>query len=115
MKVKKAKKGFMDGYKTYDPEEEGYGSPDEWRSNFYERLGFEKAVEVLGDSDPLQVMEIAEINPTWDDILKAYRKMLLRWHPDRWQNVTEEEAKGILAKAKKVIAAFEVLEKRYKK
>jgi hypothetical protein len=115
MKTKKAKKGFMDGYKTYDPNTEGYGSPDEWRSCFYERLGFDKAVEVLGEDDPLQVMEISSINPTWDDILKAYRKLLLKWHPDRWHNVSEAEAKEILAKAKKVIAAFEILEERYKK
>jgi DnaJ-class molecular chaperone len=110
MKTKKAKKGFLDGYKTYNPNKEGYGSPDEWRSDFYERLGYEKAVEVLGEDDPLQILQISNINPTWDEISRAYRKLILMWHPDR--NPNNEDA---VKMAKRVIAAFEVLEKRYKK
>jgi hypothetical protein len=100
----------MDGYKTYDPNTEGYGNPDEWRSCFYERLGFDKAVEVLGEDDPLQVLEINSINPTWDEISRAYRRQILRWHPD----VSGADHEKALAMAKKVIAAFEILEERYR-
>jgi hypothetical protein len=113
MKVKssKPKKGFLDGYKTYNPNTEGYGNPDDWRSDFFNRLGIDKAIEVLGKDDPLRILEISNINPTWEEISRNYRKMILRWHPDKNPNNYEESLKM----AKQVIAAFEVLEQRYKK
>lgn len=110
VKSDKPKKGFMDGYKTYNPNTEGYGSPEDWRSNFFERLGIDKATEILGEEDPLSVLGITEKNPPWDVISRAYRKMVLKWHPDL--NPGNEDA---VSMAKQVIAAFEVLEKRYGK
>jgi len=106
----KLKRGFLDGYKTYNPNTEGYGSPEEWRDCFFERLGIDKATEVLGEEDPLSVLGITEKKPSWDVISKAYRRMILKWHPDR--NPSNEDAVKI---AKQVIAAFEVLEHRYGK
>ena len=41
------KKGFTEGYKTYDPEEQGYGSSFEWKRNFYQRMSKEEAEEIL--------------------------------------------------------------------
>lgn len=105
-----AKKGFLEGYKTYDPTVEGYGTPDQWRNVFFERLGIEKAHEILQEEDPLSVLGIASKKPTWNDVLKAFRKKVLEWHPDR--NPNNEEA---LTMSKKVIAAFEILERRYGK
>ena len=32
-------------------------------------------------------------NATADDIKSAYRKMALKWHPDRWVNGTDAEKK----------------------
>jgi DnaJ-domain-containing protein 1 len=81
-KIPKPKKGFLDGYKTYDASE-GYGHPEQWKEAFFERLGVDKALEVLGEDDPLQLLGITTEGFTWDDILKAYRKMMMKWHPDR--------------------------------
>ena len=39
LKTKKQKKGFLDGYKTYDPSIEGYGNPEKWKHAFNQRMG----------------------------------------------------------------------------
>lgn len=52
-----------------------------------------------------------------DVIKKAYRKLALKWHPDRHQNGEEEDAKQAEAKFKGISEAYEVLsdpEKRKK-
>ena len=107
-KEPKPKRGFLDGYKTYDPSTEGYGSPLEWRDAFFERLGLDKANEVLGADDPLILLGITSPKPTWEEITNKFRRLILSCHPDR--NPDSAEA---AEKAKKVIAAFEVLEARY--
>jgi DnaJ-class molecular chaperone len=104
----KPKKGFLDGYKTYDTRTEGYGHPSQWREAFFERLGVDKAIEVLGDEDPLRVLGITTTDFTWNDILKAYRQMMMKWHPDLNKSEDAHEM------SKKITAAFEVLESRYK-
>lgn len=105
-----AKKGFLDGYKTYNPVVEGYGNSEQWRNAFFERLGIDEAYEILNEEDPLIVLGIVDKKPTWDEIQRAFRRKILQWHPD--QNQDNEEA-AIMAK--KVIAAFEILEQRYGK
>lgn len=108
MKTKAKKKGFMDGYKKYDPSKDGYGSPDDWRNCFFERMGFEKAIEVLGADDPLVLFGLNS-TATWDDVQKAYRTLSRQWHPDL--NKSDDAAERM----KKINAAFEVLERRYGK
>jgi hypothetical protein len=109
VRVKATKRGFMDVYKkTYDTSE-GHGNPAEWRNNFFERLGIDKAKEVLGADDPLTLLGITCLMPSWEQICKAYRKLILQCHPDR--NLTDVEE--CLQKAKKVNAAMEILENRY--
>jgi len=103
-----AKNEFLEGYETYDPEEEGYGHPTEWRDTFFERMGLEKARRLLGARDPLKVIGIQIRNPTWAEISNAFRKIILKLHPDL--NPDNEEA---LAEAKEAIAAYEILEDRY--
>ena len=107
--TKKPKKGFLDGYKTYDPSKEGFGSPAQWREAFYERLGFEKAQEVLGDENPYFVLGFASENVTWPEIQQAYRDLAKKWHPDMNKG-NEEEAKK---QFQRIQAAFEILEARY--
>lgn len=109
VREKKPKKGFLEGYKTYDPAVEGYGSPTEWREAFFQRLGIEKANEVLGLDDPLTVLGITTPKPTWEEIQGKFRRLILQCHPDRNPDNLEEA----LAKSRKVIAAYEVLEQRY--
>lgn len=41
-KVKK-KRGFMDGYKTYDPVVSGYGSAKDWGAAFESVMGQDEA------------------------------------------------------------------------
>lgn len=92
---------FTDNYKTYDSV--GHGSSSEWRSSFYERMGFDKAIEVLGDDDPMVVFGLGA-NATWEDVLSTYRKLSIKHHPDRGGNS---------ATMIKINAAFEVLERRF--
>lgn len=44
-----------------------------------------------------------------DDIKKAYRKLAMKYHPDRWANGTEEEKKDAEQKFKEIAEANEVL------
>lgn len=99
----------MDVYKKSYDTSEGFGNPTEWRNNFFERLGVDKAREILGQDDPLTLLGVTSTKPTWEQICKAYRKLVLACHPDRNPDNPEECAEKI----KKVNAAFEVLENRY--
>jgi hypothetical protein len=47
-------KGFLDGYKTYDPASGGHGTPDSWKGAFRARMGLDEAKALLGlaDLDP---------------------------------------------------------------
>ena len=44
-----------------------------------------------------------------DDIKSAFKKMALKWHPDRWVNGTDEEKKVAEEKFKEASEAYEVL------
>lgn len=48
-------------------------------------------------------------NATEDDIKKAYRKLAMKYHPDRWANASEEEKKEAEEKFKEIAEANEVL------
>lgn len=76
------KKGFMDGYKTYNPKSEGYGDASQWKQAFNERMGYEEAVNILGDDSAYTVLGIV-FGATLAEIKKAYRKMAIKWHPDK--------------------------------
>lgn len=82
MKDKKPKRGFLDGYKTYDPKVEGYGSSSEWKGAFNERMGMDAAKKVVGDDSPHGILGL-EKNATWDAVKKAYRSLAMKHHPDK--------------------------------
>lgn len=46
---------------------------------------------------------------TDDEIKKSYRKLAMKYHPDRWANGTEEEKKDAESKFKDIAEAYEVL------
>jgi hypothetical protein len=102
-KEKKKKVGFMDRYKIQDGP---WGSPDEWRGAFFERMGIDKALETLGANDPLAWFDL-KANALWSDVVTAYRKAALKYHPDR--NGGDDSL------MKKTNAAYEVLEARFGK
>lgn len=54
-------------------------------------------------------------NASDDDIKKAYKKLVVKWHPDRWVNGTEEEKKTAEDKIKEINEAYSVLSDPEKK
>lgn len=99
----KKKRGFMDGYRTYDPEAEGFGSASEWRDSFNQRMGLNAAREALGTSIPRSVLGLGA-DATWNEIKKAWRRLVMEHHPDRG---------GDAARFIQVQAAYEVLAHEY--
>lgn len=104
MKAKKPKKGFLDGYKTYNPHKEGYGNATDWASAFSARMGIKEATETLGSKDPYVLLGLNR-DATWDEIRSAHRKMVMKWHPDRHLD-DKQEAERMF---KIIQAAYEVL------
>lgn len=97
----KKKRGFLD----YEQYEGPRGNPAEWRGEFFDRMGFDKAVEILGSDDPMVVFGL-DGSATWSDVVKVYRKLAIKHHPDKG---------GDVELMKKINAAYEVLEARFKK
>lgn len=81
---KKNKKGFLDGYKKYDPKVSGYGSPDKWRAAFDERMGYSQARDYLKGKNEDEIPFAAEMKAakTAAELQSIYRKAMLKNHPD---------------------------------
>ena len=90
-------------YKTFDPEVNGYGSEAEWRSSFKDRMGIDAARAAVGSDSPHGILGVLK-SATWDEIKKAYRKLVMQHHPDRG---------GDPAAFRKVQGAYEILEHVY--
>lgn len=52
---------------------------------------------------------------TPDQIKSAYRKLVLKWHPDKFPNASEKEKKEAEDKFKEIAAAYEVLSDQQKR
>lgn len=100
-----AKKGLLDGYKTYDTSQ-GFGSAKKWRNAFRERFSRQEAEAILetGEQTPHQILRIAA-GATPTEIKKAFRKLITEWHPDRNQHRIKEAEEM----SKKIIAAYSLL------
>jgi DnaJ-class molecular chaperone len=98
LKEKKPKKGFLDGYKTYDTKT-GYGSRAEWRSAWDERMSHGQATAALDRDNPMDVMGFSSM-PSKVELDKRYRELVMRTHPDRGGNAED---------FKKVQAAWSLL------
>jgi len=81
MKAKKAKRGFLEGYKTYDTSR-GRGSPAEWRQAFRVRMTREQADAILGDEEPRDILNL-DADASTSEIKSAYRAACLKHHPDQ--------------------------------
>ena len=100
-----AKKGFMDGYKTYNVKEEGYGDESAWKRAFNQRMGYEEARTILSNDDAYSILGIL-VGATLAEIKKAFHKMAMKWHPDKNPDV------DTTAKMQKIIAAYTFLSKK---
>ena len=102
IKSNKPKRGFCDGYKTYNPEAEGYGNASQWKQAFNERMGYDEAKNILAKDDPYTILGII-IGASLAEIKAAYRKMAMKWHPDKNKDIDTTE------KMQKIIAAYTYL------
>jgi hypothetical protein len=90
-------------YDTYDPEEEGYGSPEQWRATFEARIGRAECELVLDGEGPRAVLDLS-VGATQKEIKSAYRKLIGKWHPDKHGNSARSAEM-----ARKIKAAYELL------
>lgn len=79
----KKKRGFLDGYKTYDTTS-GFGNPKMWQNAFRKRMTKEDAKALLKEQNksPDSLLGIAP-DATKEEIRKAYHMRMMEWHPDR--------------------------------
>ena len=107
------RKGFLDGYRTYDPEKEGYGSPERWRAAFRQRMGVDEAREVFRGRSygPWKVLGVPEGSP-WGVVKSAFRRLSMACHPDRIivNKMTYEEA---TERFKELTAAYTLIDDEY--
>ncbi|MDD5008564.1 MAG: J domain-containing protein [Syntrophorhabdaceae bacterium] len=113
---KKPKRTFKDlfsSYKTYDPEEDGYGSKEEWKSAFSDRMGLKEARETLRDRSPRAILGVS-VSASWAEITKAFKKRVMEVHPDRCKTtgLSPEEAHRL---SKEVVAAYSILAEEFGK
>jgi DnaJ-domain-containing protein 1 len=101
------KRAFMDGYKTYNPNVEGYGDSRQWRGAFRARMGLSEATRVLGKKDPRTTLGVGA-SAGFIECRSAYRKLVREFHPDN-------QVTGNAAKFRTIQAAWEVLEDRFQK
>ena len=105
MKEKKPKKGFLEGYNTYDVKTEGFGTPSSWKSAFNERMGYEEATDFLRSAKneiPFAVeMRAAK---TLAELKSIYRTAMKRHHPD---------VGGDTEIAKSIVALYTVLKENF--
>lgn len=97
----KAKKGFLDGYKTYDTSN-GFGNESEWKDAFNQRMGYGEAKTILSNDDPYSILGLV-YGATLSEIKTAYRKLAKIWHPDVNKEYDTTE------KMQKIIAAYTIL------
>ncbi len=114
----KPRKTFQEiaaGYKRFNPETEGYGSPQEWNAAFFERMGFEEAQRVVSQQNrsPRQLLGVGQ-SGTWPEIVKAYRTKMVANHPDRivLTGMSYEEA---VDATKHINAAYAMLAREFGK
>lgn len=95
---------WTDNYKRYNLAKEGYGNAGQWKRSFYTRMSPDETSAILNEEDPWIVLGIPNGSPI-ERIKKAFRKMALKWHPDKNPgNIPKAEAM-----MKKINAAYSIL------
>ena len=111
------------GYKNfYDPTAEGYGSPDQWKTEFKFRMGLDVAREKVGSWRPLDILKVVfesgwTYAQKWAAIKKAWRAKMREYYPEQrqtnWDGVYANV--GSREMYDKVQGAYEILENEYKR
>jgi len=101
--AKKRQSVFDPDYAPYGTYKGPKGSPDEWKQAFREMFGsVEEAQEALGKDHPLNILGL-NLGATIEQIKAAFRKMALKFHPDKNK---DPEAPSMF---RKICAAYKVL------
>ena len=108
-----AKRGFLDGYATYDPTTEGYGSPRQWRGAFRHRMGLDEARTRVGDRSPQALLGLGGFF-TQHELKTAYRVAAMACHPDRAVELGRS-VEELTEAFKLVTAAYTVLNARFER
>jgi hypothetical protein len=97
---------------SYNPDEEGYGSPELWRRLFSERMGLDAARATVGKESPRSILGLDEIRTytlaAWKILKTAYRKLAMTYHPDN-------QTTGDSERFKKIQGAYEILEDEFQR
>jgi preprotein translocase subunit Sec63 len=103
-----AKKGFLEGYKTYDTSN-GHGNAQTWKDTFRKRMSKEEAQGIM-DKQTKSNHEILGVheNATQAELKKAFRLLCMQWHPDKHPERAEEARQQTML----IIAAYRCLEKK---
>lgn len=89
-------KAAEERYGTYNPETEGYGTPNQWRHHFEKVMGIKEAEQILGKKSPLQILGFTA-TPTLKELNQRFRELIKTVHPDTG---------GTVEQAQEVIAAY---------
>lgn len=97
---------FTSGYKTYDPETEGYGNSSQWRRSFRDRMSPDEAETILEEDNPYKILGVGKgSRMTLKELKTGYRTMAMKWHPDRNPNNIDQATEMM----KKINAAYDYL------
>ena len=89
-----------DNCKPYGTYKGKPGSPSEWKGAFKQMFDtVEEATVELGNDNPLRILGL-NFGATIDDIKKAFRKLALKFHPDKG---------GDESIFRKIMAAYKIL------
>jgi DnaJ-domain-containing protein 1 len=117
-RARKPRRTFADidaARQRYNPEAEGYGSPQEWRREFHARMGWAEARRIVdsGQETPREILGVG-LGATWSEIVSAFRRLAMACHPDRVA-VTGMTVEAATEQFKRVSAAYVLLEMEFGK
>jgi hypothetical protein len=108
----------QDKYGYYDPDEQGFGTPQMLREIFNQVMGEEVAQKILGQDAPIGILGF-DAMPTFDELKTRFRKLSLEEFPDKvkaarekkGEKVTPQEWAALNDRFRKLLAAYSQLKR----